>query len=103
MKNAIKNIGMETIITMNKRMDLLDAQEIKMQLKTMLQIDKPCICIDCTELQYISSNLFRSFISLIKYISRLDGQLFLISMQPEVENILELTGFSSLFNKKYCI
>ncbi|CAA7196614.1 STAS domain-containing protein [Chryseobacterium potabilaquae] len=100
MKNTIKNVDSQTLITISGRMDLSNTQELEKQLKPMLKIKKPNISIDCSELQYISSNGLRAFISLLKYIRAKEGQIFLTSIKPEVESILDTAGFSMFVKRK---
>ncbi|RNA61729.1 anti-sigma factor antagonist [Chryseobacterium nematophagum] len=98
MKNSISKIGQQTIVQINGCMDNLNAQEFAQSIQPLFNEDKPDVRIDCSGLQYINSNGLRVFMTLLKYISSMDGQLFLTQLRPEVKDIFDMTGFSALFD-----
>ncbi|CAA7196608.1 STAS domain-containing protein [Chryseobacterium potabilaquae] len=98
MKNSISKIGQQTIVQINGCMDSLNAQEFAQSIQPLFKEDKPDVHIDCSGLQYINSNGLRVFMTLLKYISSMNGQLFLTQLRPEVKDIFDMTGFSALFD-----
>ncbi len=104
MKKNISKIGHKTLVQINGCMD----KEFAQCIQPLFNEDKPVVCIDCSGLQYINSNGLRVFITLLKYINSMNGQLFLTQLRPEVKDIFDMTGFSALFdplddNKSYAL
>ena len=108
MKNSISKIDNQILIQINGCMDSVNTQEFAQYIQPLFHGGKPDVCIDCSGLQYINSNGLRVFMTLLKYINSMNGQLFLTQLRPEVKDIFDMTGFSALFdplddNKSYAL
>ena len=56
--------------------------------------------IDCSGLTYISSSGLRIMITLQKHFMRIGGRLTLHTLQPDIRDVFEMTGFINLFDIK---
>ena len=98
METKITKEGAQTIIKVDGRMDTLNAKEVEQSIQQVLQEAKPDVCIDCEDLEYISSSGLRVFMTILKYTNSVDGKLVLQKMRPDVKDVFDMTGFSALFN-----
>jgi anti-anti-sigma factor len=98
METKITKEGAQTIIKVDGRMDTLNAKEFEQSIQQVLQEAKPDVCIDCEDLEYISSSGLRVFMTILKYTNSVDGKLVLQKMRPDVKDVFDMTGFSALFN-----
>lgn len=97
MKTNVCKIDSVTIITVEGRLDTVNAQMFDTVLAPITLESTPNIIINCEGLTYISSSGLRSLISLFKCIKKGGGQLVLEAMRPEIYKIFEMTGCSTLF------
>lgn len=56
------------------------------------------ITIDAEELKYVSSAGLRVFLLLQKKMIKKGGTLALVHVKPEIKEVFEMTGFSSILN-----
>ncbi|MCF0189565.1 MAG: STAS domain-containing protein, partial [Bacteroidaceae bacterium] len=56
--------------------------------------------VDCSQLTYISSSGLRIMITLQKHFMRIGGHLTLHTLQPDIRDVFEMTGFINLFEIK---
>lgn len=56
------------------------------------------ITIDASELKYVSSAGLRVFLMLQKKMIKSGGTLALMHVKPEIKEVFEMTGFSSILN-----
>ena len=57
---------------------------------------KKDIDIDCTDLEYTSSQGLRAFLLLQKNVNAKGGQMVLRHMNPMVKEVFDITGFSNI-------
>lgn len=97
MRINVCNIEGITIISVDGRLDTVNAKEFDDIVKSLLESTKHNILINCENLTYISSSGIRSLISLQKNIVRNKGRLAMEAMKPEIRKIFDMTGCSSIF------
>lgn len=85
-----------TIITLEGRLDTVNAQEFEAIIRPLLNDEKTNIVINCEDLSYLSSSGIRSFILLQKNVTKNKGRLALEAMKPEIRKIFDMTGCSSI-------
>ena len=87
MEVVIDQKGEETVIKIKGRLDTNTAREnpgVK-------------VCVDCSDLEYVSSAGLRLFLILQKMTTAKKGSLRLIGMRNVVRETFSLTGFNALF------
>ena len=87
-----------TIVTLEGRLDTVNAREFETGIQSLLEDEKPDVIINCENLSYISSSGIRSLISLQKSVMKHEGSLFMEAMTPDIHKIFEMTGCSSIFS-----
>lgn len=96
MKTTINQDGSRYEVAIKGRIDTVTANEFQASIAPLLEADKPEIIIDCTELEYTSSQGLRSFLMLQKSVNAHSGSLKLTNMKPQVKEVFDITGFSSI-------
>ena len=97
MKINVCKIEGITIITIEGRLDTVNAREFDLIIQPIQNDSTPNIIINCENFTYISSSGIRSFILLQKGVVKNKGLVVLEAMRPEIRKIFDMTGCSSLF------
>lgn len=79
------------------RLDTDAATVIEQQMTPLIENAHQHIVLDCTEMEYISSSGLRLFLTLRKETMAKGGTMTLKGINPSVKQVLNLTGFTSLF------
>ena len=87
-----------TVITITGRLDTVNAIEFEKALAPVIAGEMKDVVIDCSSLHYISSSGLRQFLILQKAANAKQVKLTLEGMKPEIKEIFDMTGFSSLFH-----
>lgn len=96
MNIKVANAEGKTIVAVDGRIDTTNVTEFE---KQMAELTDPSTAIEmeCSELDYISSSGLRIFLSMQKKVGAAGGSLVLRNMRPEIREIFDMTGFSSIF------
>ena len=86
------------VLDIKGRLDTANARDFSMAIQPLLQEVNPNIIINCEQMSYISSSGLRCFLILQKSVQKNRGSLIIEAMKPEIKNIFEMTGCTSLFN-----
>ena len=89
MEVVIDQKGEETVIKIKGRLDTNTARECEEKVLP--------VCVDCSDLEYVSSAGLRLFLILQKMTTAKKGSLRLIGMRNVVRETFSLTGFNALF------
>ncbi len=93
---TIKNEGEKTLVTLDGRLDTTNADQFQSDIQPLLDLPKPDIDIDCTNMTYTSSQGLRIFLSLQKSVLARGGKMVLHNMNPQVKEVFDITGFSNI-------
>ena len=74
------------------------APEFLESLKVLEEQADKTIQLDCADLEYVCSLVLRGLLKLKKASASKGGSLLLKNVQPEVMNILRMTGFDKLLS-----
>ncbi|WP_297907534.1 STAS domain-containing protein [uncultured Parabacteroides sp.] len=97
MEVVIEPKGEETVIKIEGRLDTNTARECEEKVLPVWKEPGVKVCIDCSELEYVSSAGLRLFLVLQKTTTANKGALRLVGMRDEVRETFSLTGFNALF------
>jgi anti-anti-sigma factor len=86
----------KTLVTIQGRVDTTTAAQFQADLEPLMEGDSLDIDIDCSELEYTSSQGLRVFLMLQKSVNKNGGALVLRNMRPEVKEVFDITGFSNI-------
>ncbi len=95
---TIKEEGTKTLAVLNGRIDTTNADKFQQDIAPLMQGEKPDIEIDCTGMEYTSSQGLRIFLMLQKSVMARQGQLVLKNIRPQVKEVFDITGFSNIIH-----
>ena len=87
--------GDKLTIAVSGRVDTVTAPALEAGLKFG---DAKCVVIDLADVPYMSSAGLRLLLSAHKTMLARGGELRIASVQPSVMEVLDITGFSDIFN-----
>ena len=86
----------KTLVNVAGRIDTTTAEKFNEAVAPLMAPGAGNIEIDCSALDYTSSQGLRIFLMLQKAVSANKGSLVLTNMQPSVKEVFDITGFSSI-------
>ncbi len=78
------------------RVDTTNADQFQKDLAPLMEAEAPEIEMDCTNMDYTSSQGLRMFLMLQKSVNAHHGSLALVNMKPQVKEVFDITGFSNI-------
>jgi anti-anti-sigma factor len=94
----IKNDNGKIMVTLDGRLDTSNADKFQEDIAPLMEGDKPDIDIDCTNMEYTSSQGLRIFLMLQKSVMARSGKMVMRNMNPQVKEVFDITGFSNLIS-----
>ena len=96
MKITISQIGTKQLVTLEGRLDTTNALQFQEDIKPLMEGEMPDIEIDCTEMEYTSSQGLRIFLMLQKSVNARRGKMVMKNMKAQVKEVFDITGFSNI-------
>ena len=96
MNVTINREGGKTIAVLQGRLDTTNADQFQKDIQPLMEGENPDIEIECTEMDYTSSQGLRMFLMLQKSVTSRGGKLVMNNMKPQVKEVFDITGFSSI-------
>ena len=93
----ISEIDGTTVVTLTKRFDADSAPMIEKELEPVIAEHPERILFDFSKTDYISSAGVRVLLKLTRAITDGGGAVALASLNPQVEYVFEITGFTKIF------
>ncbi len=97
MKTTVQEIDGKIVASLSGELDTAAAQETEQALQPLLKSEGKEIVIDCTDLEYIASSGLRILLSILKQAKAVGSRVVLKNVNEVVRDVLELTGFVSIF------
>lgn len=85
-----------TILGLHGRLDSVTSRTVEEKLLSLIERGERYLIVDCAELAYISSAGLRVFLMAAKRVTQVKGKLVLTTLNHEVQQVFDLTGFSSI-------
>ncbi|SMD05389.1 STAS domain-containing protein [Sporomusa malonica] len=85
------------IIMIIPRVDASNAKTVEAQLAELVNGGTKNIVCNFSQNEYISSAGLRVFLSTLKIVKKSGGQIVLCGLQPYVQEVFDMAGFSQLF------
>ena len=79
------------------RLDASTSIEAQKDLESVLEAESTRLLIDLSELEYISSAGLRVLLVVAKKMQQKGGKIVLSTLTPNVKEVFEISGFSSIF------
>ncbi|MBP5218803.1 MAG: STAS domain-containing protein [Bacteroidales bacterium] len=88
----------KTYVKLTGRLDTTNTTAFQEDIEPLFTMDNPDIELDCTDMEYTSSQGLRAFLMLQKSVSARGGKLVMTNMKPQVREVFDITGFSTIIN-----
>ena len=98
MTTKVEEIDGKFVATLIGELDTAAAAETEKALSPLLNSDGKDIIIDCTGLEYIASSGLRLLLSVLKKAQEVGSHVVLKNVNDVVKDVLDLTGFVSIFD-----
>lgn len=86
----------KTFVTLSGRLDTTNADQFQKDIAPLMEDANPDIEIDCTDMEYTSSQGLRMFLMLQKTVTSKGGSMVMKNMKPQVKEVFDITGFSNI-------
>jgi anti-anti-sigma factor len=93
-KEKIENF---TVLKIKGRVDTIHSVELEAEVNQMFESGEKHFIFNCSKMNYISSSGLRVFLVTQKKVISLKGELYLCDLQPAIQEVFRISGFSSLF------
>lgn len=97
MNIKIEKIGNFTILKIKGRIDTVHSSALEVEVNQLFDKGEKDLIFNCGEVDYISSSGLRVFLVAQKKAISINGKLYLCNMQPAIQEIFRISGFSNLF------
>lgn len=98
MKVNIQEENGKALVKLEGRLDTTNADQFMKDIKPLMDGTQTEIDVDCTDMEYTSSQGLRMFLMLQKNVSARGAKLVLRNMKPHVKEVFDITGFSHIIN-----
>lgn len=92
-----EKIGDFTVLRIKGRIDTVHSSTLEGEVNQLFDNGEKNLIFNCTEVDYISSSGLRVFLVAQKKAISTNGKLYLCNMQPTIQEIFRISGFSNLF------
>ena len=83
-------------VILQGRLDTTNADQFQKDIAPLMEAENPDITIDCSGMEYTSSQGLRLFLMLQKQVLVHSGKMEMINMRPTVREVFNITGFSNI-------
>lgn len=88
----------QNIVAVEGKIDTLNAAEFEKYILPYTESEGFNLVLDCSNLAYISSAGLRVLLVNAKKAKAMSGQFYLKNLNASVKQVLDITGFTPLFN-----
>jgi len=88
------------VVSISGKLDAYSSTDLDGKLTALITGGRVKLVIDCDKLEYVSSSGLRVFISALKKVKKLNGDVRLCCLKPLIQEVLNISGFSQLFTIK---
>lgn len=85
------------VLKIEGRIDTVRSSVLEKEINQLFEKGEKNLILNCKEMNYISSSGLRVFLVAQKKAISLDGKLYLSNLQPGIQEIFRISGFSNLF------
>ena len=98
MNVTINEEGAKALVKRDGRLDTTNADQFMKDITPLMNGSHQEIEMDCSDMEYTSSQGLRMFLMLQKSVSARGAKLVLRNMKPHVKEVFDITGFSHIIN-----
>ncbi len=92
-----RKTGKCMIISIKGRLDTINYSILEKRLTELLDQNIDRILINCAQMDYVSSSGLRILLMALKRITMVKGKFVLCSLQDNIREIFEISGFTTIF------
>ncbi len=92
-----ENINGLTVVSLKGRLDINTHGQLEAELNALVGKGQAKVLVDVKDLEYISSAGLRVLLSAAKQFKKINGTIALASLTPNVRQVFEISGFTSIF------
>lgn len=85
------------IVALKGRLDAGTSGSLEDALTALVDAGDAKVLVECRELDYISSAGLRVLLAAAKQFKKLNGSIALSALNPNVKQVFEISGFTSIF------
>ncbi len=89
--------GHNLVVALIGKLDVYSSSDVEARLLDAIDDNIKTLILDVSGLEFISSTGMRVFIIASKRIQSLGGKMVFASVGPNIQKILEISGFSKMF------
>ena len=93
-----QKVGQGILISIAGRLDTTNYAVLEKKLTDLIENRNDKILVECSQMDYISSSGLRILLIALKKITLAKGKFALCSLQENIHEIFEISGFTSIFN-----
>ena len=93
-KEKIENFS---VLKIKGRIDTIHSSTLEKEVNLLFDSGEKDVIFNCKGMNYISSSGLRVFLVAQKKAKAINGKLYLCEMQPAIQEIFRISGFSNLF------
>ena len=90
-------VGSFCTVSITGRLDTSNFGELEKKLLGLMDKGEKEIVVNCAGLVYVSSSGLRVLLMILKKIAAVGGKFYLCSLQDNIREIFEISGFTSIF------
>ena len=98
MEIKVSKLNGFTVVAIKGRVDTMTAGDFENEISKVLEEGVSGLILDCSDLDYISSSGLRVFLVAQKNMMGKGGSLRLCCLKPEIKEIFDISGFSTIFS-----
>jgi anti-sigma B factor antagonist len=87
-----------SVVKISGRVDSATAPEVEAALRDLIDADRHQMVLDLQEVEYMSSAGLRVLVTMLKAAKKSGGDLKLAQLAPRVQEVLDLSGLTPIFN-----
>jgi len=92
-----EKIGDFSVLKIKGRVDTVHSSALENEVNQLFDSGEKNLILNCGGMDYISSSGLRVFLVEQKKARAINGKLYLCDMQPAIQEIFRISGFSNLF------
>jgi len=97
MNTKKEKIGNFSVLKIKGRIDTIHSSALENEVNQLFDSGEKNLIFNCSGMDYISSSGLRVFLVAQKKVISINGKLYLCNMQPAIQEIFRISGFSTLF------
>ena len=86
-----------SVLAVSGRLDALTAPAFEAEVRKLLDAGIHSLIVDLTDLVFVSSAGLRGILALAKGLRAINGEIRFAGLQPAVQEVFVISGFTSLF------